>query len=268
MRAGGEEERFGIAVAQSKVAACPRANGREIRRLMRAGRDGGARLILFPEGALSGYAKSQMRDWNKVDWEAIGDELESIKVLSAELGLWVALGCAYRLEGGLPPHNSLHVISPQGGVACRYDKRMLSNAELQGWYTPGMDALVFEVDGWRFGCALCIEIQFLEIFVEFARQGVDCVLFSAYADSPMFAVQARGYAASLCCWFAGSVPASQSKDLPSYVIGPDGKEQARAEVGKSGLVAYVMDRGDPAFEVALKYARPWRAKAREGGIYR
>lgn len=53
--------RLMVAVAQSSITADPRANGSGIRSAMRRAAAHGARLIQFPEGALSGYAKEQIR---------------------------------------------------------------------------------------------------------------------------------------------------------------------------------------------------------------
>jgi hypothetical protein len=60
------------------------------------------------------------------------------------------------------------------------DKRFLSNTELGGWYTPGTTPTVFGIEGYRFGCAICIEVQFAEFFAEYERLGVDAVLFASY----------------------------------------------------------------------------------------
>ncbi|MFE4336056.1 nitrilase-related carbon-nitrogen hydrolase, partial [Streptomyces sp. NPDC056831] len=67
------------------------------------------------------------------------------------------------------PHNSLYVVSDEGALAARYDKRYLSNTELSYLYTPGTAPLVFEVDGIRFGTALCIEANFPELFEQYER---------------------------------------------------------------------------------------------------
>lgn len=47
----------------------------------------GARLIQFPEGALSGYAGNQIQSWDEVNWEHVQTELISIMELSKKLQL-------------------------------------------------------------------------------------------------------------------------------------------------------------------------------------
>jgi hypothetical protein len=114
----------------------------------------------FPEAALSGYTKSQITSWDQVDGHARDDELCKTGALASELGLWVVFGCNHRLTPPHQPHNSLYVVSGRGERVTRYDKRFCSNTEVTRFYTPGREACVFEVGGWRFGCALCLEIQY------------------------------------------------------------------------------------------------------------
>ncbi len=59
---------------------------------MRDAASGGARLVQFPEGTLSGYAKHQIQDWSQVNWTTVRDELLSVAELAAELHVWVVLG--------------------------------------------------------------------------------------------------------------------------------------------------------------------------------
>jgi predicted amidohydrolase len=205
---------IGIAVAQGRISADIRANGREIRELMRQARAKGVAIVHFPEGAMSGCSKAQIKDWDRVDWDALVNELESVADLARELGLWAVVGCSHRLTLPHRPHNSLYVISDRGEVATRYDKRFLSHTEITGWHTPGRGPCVFEVDGWWFGCALCIEVHFPEVFRQYAAMGVDCVLLSACADDAMFGTRPRGTprrtATGSACRFRRRCPAGSA----------------------------------------------------------
>jgi hypothetical protein len=62
---------FRIALTQPTVTADPRCNGQKARDLMCRAADQRARLVLFPEGFLSGYAKEQVADWDHVEWVAV-----------------------------------------------------------------------------------------------------------------------------------------------------------------------------------------------------
>jgi predicted amidohydrolase len=257
-----------IAVAQSRISADVRGNGREIRELMRRARAEGAVIVHFPEGAMSGCSKAQINAWDRMDWDALIDELRAVADLARELGLWTVVGSAHRLTPPHLPHNSLYVISDRGELVTRYDKRFLSHTEITGWHTPGSAPCVFDVGGWRFGCVLCIEVHFPELFLQYAELGVDCVLLSAYADEAMFGIQAQGYAASHSYWVSLSIPTQTSGVLTSRLIAPTGEVQGVAGPSDPGIVVDALDECCPRWEIALHRANPWRAKAREGEIYR
>ncbi|MEJ3741685.1 carbon-nitrogen hydrolase family protein [Actinomycetes bacterium KLBMP 9797] len=261
-----------IAAAQSAVSCDPTANGHAVRALMRQAHDQGARLVHFPEGAISGYpgspqAKQALAGWN-VDWAEVREQVAQTATLAADLGVWAVIGANHRLTPPNRPHNSLYIISDRGTVVARYDKRYLSYTEITDWYTPGFDPVTFDVDGFRFGCALCIEVNFPELWLEQGALDVDCVLFSTFSEDPIFDILARGYAAAHGFWVSVAVPAQCSAAMPSGVLGPHGYRLASAATDlQPGIVCVDLDRDDPALDVALNKARPWRRQARAGALY-
>lgn len=235
---------------------------------MATAREADARLIHLPEAALSGYVKSQIKNWADVDWAAVQDELQRVKETACELGIWTVIGCNHRLTAPNRPHNSLFVISDGGEVVGRYDKRFCSQTEITDWYSPGRDAFVFDIDGFRFGCALCIEIQFMEVFAEYERLDADCVLFSAYSDDPTYWVLAQAYAAANNLWLGVSTPAQCGEKMPSGLIGPNGTTVIRCDGANAADIQVVdLDRDEPSLNIPLTKARPWRRKARSGALY-
>ena len=242
----------------------------------------GARLVHFPEAALSGYVIEQIGGWAEVDWTALQEELEAVASLARQLGVWAVLGCNQRLaapaQAGCSaaeadgqdapwPQNSLLVISDTGAIAGRYSKRKLSNTELTWWYTPGRDPLMFEVDGIRLGCALCIEVVFPELFAEYERLQADCVLLSMYSADARYGMMARAHAATNCVWISLSSPVAASGANPSCMFGPDGAVLGACRPAAPGLVVQAINRDDPRYWIPLHYARPWRAQAVSGAIY-
>ncbi len=258
-----------IAIAQSWIAPGVLQNGEHIRELMAQAKNDGARLIHFPEGALSGYVKAQIQGWDRVNWDQVRAELLNIMEAAKQLALWTVVGCNHRLKEPHRPHNSLFVISDTGQLITRYDKRFCSHSEITDWYSPGRHPRLFEVDGFKLGCALCIEIQFPEIFSEYERLGVDGVLFSAYSNDVMFWTQAQGHAVSNNIWVSVSTPAQCGNALNGGLIGPDGHSIVRcAATTIPCLQLAELDRQSPDLQIALTKARPWRCKARQGDIYR
>jgi len=250
-----------IAVVQSLVQSDIAANGAHIRDLLEQAAARGADLALFGEGALSGYVKSQITDWTRVDWARLKQERQDIAALAGQLGIVAVVGTATPVPGQRP-HNSLEVM-PNGP---RYDKRFLSNTEVNDWYMPGVAPVDFESGSYRFGMTICIETAFPELFAAYEAQDVDCMLHATYGMGPIGDVLLRSHAATNCLWLAVATVANRA-DPASGIIGPDGDWLARCKDGVDIAMAE-LDRTDPAFDIALNKARPWRRKARDGGIYR
>ncbi len=62
---------FRIAAAQLSITGDARLNGERVRDTMRDAAMQGARLIYFPEGMLSGYAKHPIQNWGDVNFSAV-----------------------------------------------------------------------------------------------------------------------------------------------------------------------------------------------------
>lgn len=283
-----EPKKVRLAVAQTADHEDPadadalRGAGRELRRLMREAREAGAKIVHFPEGAICSPGKRVMSadgpdrvgpaDWNRCAWDVLRAELAATAELAGQLELWTVLGSVHRLTAPNRPHNSLYVISDRGRVANRYDERMLSNTKVSYMYTPGSAPLTFDVAGVRFGCLLGMEVHYPELFTEYERLDVDCVLFSSTGvGSPGqeggFALEAQGHAAMNGYWVSYSVLAYQNPASAAGVIGPSGQWIARCPAdGAASLVIADIDDGAATAEVPVFRARPWRRKAR-AGIY-
>lgn len=259
---------FKVAVAHMAISADIHKNSNVIQELTRHAAKDNCRLIQFPEGALSGYCKTQITAWDTFDWATLQQELDIIKQLAKECRIWIVVGVASDDALGELPKNSLVVIADTGEIHTRYDKRYISHGELQGWYSPGHGATTFQVGELTFGLALCLEVQFTEVFEEYRELGVDVVLLSAYADDPMFEVTARAHASLNNYWVGFSVPSNTPKPLSSSLVGPDGYIQASSATDKSGLAIAELNPQDPYWDIPLNKAKPWRKLARQGDIYR
>jgi predicted amidohydrolase len=247
-----------------------RESGRTVRRLMGEARAAGARLVLFPEGALCSPLKRVVSvdrpevgpaDWDLAAWGVLRAELEATARLARRLRLWTALGSLHPLTPPHRPHNSLYVLSDRGTVATRYDERMLSATKLRFLYTPGSAPVTFAVDGWRFGCALGMDVHFPELFADYERRDVHGVLFGTHGpgspDDPVMAVEAAGAAALNSFWVGYAGPAGTV--APSGLVSPDGRWAARCPADAESVVLADLDP-------AIAAGRPWRRTAR-GGLY-
>jgi predicted amidohydrolase len=272
--------RLRLAVAQTVLPTDPRdaaalhGSGQEIRRLMRDASRAGARLVHFPEGATCSPDKKIMSaggpdtagpaEWSRFRWDILREELAATARLAGELRLWTVLGSVHGLTPPHRPHNSLYVIDGRGQIATRYDERMLSRTKITYMYAPGSAPVTFEVDGVSFGAALGTEAAFPEIFGEYERLGVDCVLFSTHGpgtpvNNGPLARQAQAHAAANGYWVSYAGSAQDAGNAPSGLISPDGAWAARCPPDQVAALA-VADLGAGTQD----YGRPWRRTARSG----
>ncbi len=121
-----------LASAAVLIESDPAENVRAICCALRQAKAAGADMVHFPEGAASGYAKSEVATWEDYPWAALRTSLEAVAEEAKRLQLWAILGAAHRLTPPNPPHNALYVIAPDGSSQGRYDKRFCSNSELAG----------------------------------------------------------------------------------------------------------------------------------------
>ncbi len=117
----------------------------------------------------------------------------------------VVLGAPHQLSAGRRPHNSLYVISDKGELVTRYDKRRLSTTEINYMYTPGTEAVMFEVDGVRVGLILGLEVLFPDLFIDYADRGADLIVASSNAGG-VFEQLVRSFATITGVTVALAVP--------------------------------------------------------------
>ncbi|WP_053204477.1 carbon-nitrogen hydrolase family protein [Jiangella muralis] len=268
-----------IAVAQSTVRTDPtdadglRASGAEVRRLMTDAAAAGARLVHFTEGAIcfpDKFVLSELgpdevgpADWTRAAWTVLDDELDQVVRLAGELAIWTVLAAPHRRPAPSRPHNSLYVVSDEGAVVARYDERTLSNTKLSYLYAPGAGPCTIDVDGYRFGLALGMDVHFPELFTEYERLDVDGVLVSyetgGVPGRETVTTEARGYAAANSYWISLAVPADPSGPHAG-VIGPRGGWAAGCPAGGApAVVATDVHRDDEL----SPYARDWRRRTRD-----
>jgi predicted amidohydrolase len=198
-------------------------------------------------------------DWTRFSWDAQQAELRSIAAHAASLRVWTVVGGVHRLTAPHRPHNSLYVIDDHGRVVTRYDERMLSSTKASYLYTHGSSPVTFDVHGVRFGCALGMESAYPELFLDYERADVHCVLLSTQGPGASFALQAQGHASSNSYWISYATCAADAHAAPSGIIDPDGAWSARcAATGTAAVAVADIDRGDE------NLARPWRRTARAG----
>ncbi|HXW44112.1 MAG TPA: carbon-nitrogen hydrolase family protein [Streptosporangiaceae bacterium] len=201
-----------VATCQFPVSADIRANLGYITRQMRAARRRGADVAHFPEAALSGYAGCDFESFDGFDWAALAEATDDVLDCARATGLWVIVGSAHRLTGSARPHNCLYVISSDGVLADRYDKRFCAG-DADGTsgdlahYSPGDHLSVWTINTVRCGALICYDYRFPELYREYLRQGVQ-LMFHSFHAARMSAGRVKAIGAAIGPHLAALNPAA------------------------------------------------------------
>ena len=258
-----------IATCQFGVSADIEANAAKIREQMTQAADKDADIVHFSECALSGYAGVDFESFEDYNWDLLKEKTLEIIDLAGQLNVWVVLGSSHRLTEPHKPHNSLYLISPEGKLVDRYDKRFGTAIDLDN-YTPGSRFVVFDINGVTCSLLICFDLRFPELYRALYKQGVKCIFQSFYnarqqgpsvhTDIMRQTMQANaannGFWVSMtnaCGWFC---------PYPSCFIQPDGKILARLEDHTDGLMLNIVDIHEKFYDPSA----PFRDRAIDGKL--
>jgi len=254
-----EKGKLRVATCQFPVSADVAANAEWIHRQMREAAAQHADIVHFPEAALSGYAGTDFSSFEDFPWTQQRDELEAILRLARELRLWVVLGSAHRLSGKHKPHNALYVISPEGKIVDRYDKRFCTDGDLQ-YYSPGDHFVAFEVNGVRCGLLICYDIRFPELYRQYCKRGVRLMFHSFYnarqkpaaIHSKIMPPTGQAQAASNNM-FVSMNNSCAPHSWESLFITPDGLIEKRLTLDQPRVMVNVVDTKKKYYDASAPY---------------
>ena len=141
----------------------------------------GARLLLLPECALTGYPRKDMESPEQINFSIVENALAELVVRSTELGLTTVFGMVER-QGTLY-YNSAMLTVPNEPMRVLYRKRALWGWDIENFQSGDSTRGTFTVNGFRFGARICFEVRFPEYFRELFRQQTDCNLILFYDQS-------------------------------------------------------------------------------------
>jgi predicted amidohydrolase len=141
----------------------------------------GARLVVFPELAMATRGpKAPPAAWAEpVDGPFVTRLAEAAQ--GHEIAIVAGIIEAVEDDSTLS-YNAAVAIDREGGLVGSYRKVHMYDAlgcMESDHIAPGTDLLTFELDGMRFGLAVCYDLRFPEIFRAMALQGADAVLLLA-----------------------------------------------------------------------------------------
>lgn len=286
-----------VATCQFPVGADIDTNLCWVVRQMEMAAERGARIVHFAEGALSGYAGSDFESFDNFRWDVLEAATEATRNLASELGVWVVVGTAQPTDER-KPYNSLCVISDEGVLVERYDKRFCSGdpGETTGdlvHYSPGDHGSVWEIDGVRAGALICHDYRYPELYRDYKRQGVELVFHSFHAANltrewlaaagkeigedlravnpaatytyPALTMPAAMTTAAACNHVWISCPNSSARESawPAFVVRADGITLARARRNIPAVLVNTVDTDRPVYDSTAN----WRAQAMSGVLH-
>ena len=237
-----------IAAYQFPVTANLLKNRQNILEGMRQAAEQGARLLLLPECALTGYPGEDIDSTDEIDFEAVQSAVLEIAAYSAALGLWVVFGMVERQNGHC--YNSAMLATPNEPVRMLYRKRALWGWDMDHFQPGERTDGTFTIDGFCFGVRICFEVRFPEYFRELYRQNTDCnlVLFSdrSEADSPeryeLITAHLRTRTVENITPTISANTCSTYQTAPTAVFDEDGVIRAEKPRHEQGLLLYDLIR--------------------------
>jgi len=155
------------------------ANRADLDRAIRRAAANGARLIVTPELAVSGYG---FRDLVGTGWIASGQSalFAWAGALARETQASLVLGTPEADGEGKVLFNSMILFAPDGSVVGRHRKINALRVGSESWSTPGDRTTVLTVEGiGRLGFFVCADMYSSRLVEETAAQGIDLLLSSA-----------------------------------------------------------------------------------------
>lgn len=251
--------RIRIASCQFPVSADIISNYRFIEAQMIEAKLKKADVVHFPECALPGYPGTDMQTLDNFDWDELHLLTDSIIRLADKLDLWVILGSLHKLSGKNKPHNSLYVISSEGKVIDRYDKRFCTSSDLQ-YSTPGDHFVTFSINGVNCGLLICYDIRFPELYREYRKLGCDVIFQSFYnarqdkgsIHPVIMPISAQAHAATNY-FYMSLTNSSATESWPCHFITPDGLIQNKLQFNVQGMLISDVDLSVKYYDASREY---------------
>ncbi len=152
-------------------------------------------LIVFPEGILEGYVIDEVREVEdenrgsiRHQFLGLGEPIDGLFVqrlcgLAAELKTTIIFGTLLREMESNTLFNSALVLSPEGEVIGRYDKRRTIH---EGWadefYRRGDTFPTFDIGKARIGIMICYDRHFQEIPDGLVQNGAEVIINPSYGS--------------------------------------------------------------------------------------
>ena len=134
-------------------------------------READADLVIFPEQYATGW-RPKLSAFN-------GEEIRN-QWIALAINTQTCIVGSYQKPEANGVRNVMLVVSPAGDILAEYAKiHLFTPGGEDKVFSPGTKPVTFEYKGLKFGCAICFDLRFPELFREYLALGVDCILIQA-----------------------------------------------------------------------------------------
>ncbi|MEI4262838.1 carbon-nitrogen hydrolase family protein [Roseovarius sp. D0-M9] len=259
-----------IAIFQMSAAIDAEARPRRIIDAMKEAAAGGARLLIAPELALSGYGRGEVL--TRVCEQADGAWAQTLGAAAAEHDISVIAG--FPEDAGGVCHISALIIDRAAPHAPQiYRKGCLYGAYERSLFTAaGPSTVIVRLEGLNVGCLICYDVEFPENVRRLAVACADLIAVPTALpkDTPSefiarHTIRARAFESQVFIAYADNADSDEGFTYQglSSIAAPDGAVLAAAgETGDALIYADV----DPAAYAASRDANPYLEDAARQGL--
>ena len=216
-------------------------------------------LIILPENSnVTGY--SSLEEMISIIHNQGAEYVNTLQKEADRIGAIIMAGVMTQDAQGVL-RNQLAVFQPGKPVIHPYTKNHLVQPELQKGIKPGDEANLFEINGVKYGCAICYDFYFPEIFCHYAKLRADVVVIVSHqrqepTENLGFLTRARAFDTG--CTILRCAPAMDKPTVGgrSIAVAPNGTVIADAG-GVPGVISFEFDP-HARFVRAASYGEPDR----------
>ncbi|MEM7257287.1 MAG: carbon-nitrogen hydrolase family protein [Pseudomonadota bacterium] len=234
----------------------------------RAAAEDDSQLLVVPEASITGYNISEST-MHAVALDADGEFTREVSALCKQHRIAIAYGFAEHHQGSY--YNCVQLIDRSGSVAGKYRKTHLWGDLDRTLFCAGdtltctAHGVLAEIEGFKVGLLICYDVEFPECARALALQGAQLLvvptgLMQPWREVAEQVVPVRAYENQLYVAYANYC--GSEGDLTyegrSCIVGPDGKDLARAEQQPELISATLTTSAIDTQRDALPYHRDRR----------
>ncbi len=229
-----------------------------LERLRRAATGLRADLLLCPELFLSGYAVGPALP--ELAEPMAGPFAAAVAAIARESGVAIAYGYPERAGGRL--YNAAQCIGPDGRRLANHRKLTVAPGFEADYFTPGAGPTLFVLGGVTLALLVCYDVEFPETVRAMAEAGAQAVLVptalaSKWEVVARLLVPVRAFENGLHLLYANHAGREGAVEYlgASCIVGPDGRDLARAGPEETLLVAELDLAGNAAARARVPFLR-------------